>query len=59
MKIKIEVYHDWETEVIIKGDTTKSDVKNLIEYLYDYNLDMTPNKIILKDKDKRDFFHPI
>lgn len=52
MKIQIDVCRECETEVLIKGDTTKSEVKELIELINNFSLDTTPNKILLKDGEK-------
>jgi hypothetical protein len=49
MKIEIDVCKECETEVLIKGDTSKNEVKELIEHINNFSLDSTPNKILLKD----------
>ncbi|MCT4619523.1 MAG: LytTR family transcriptional regulator [Marinisporobacter sp.] len=52
MKIQIDVCKECETEVLIKGDTSKNEVKELIEHINNFSLDITPNKILLKDGEK-------
>jgi DNA-binding LytR/AlgR family response regulator len=52
MKIQIDVCKECETEVLIKGDTSKNEVKELIEHINNFSLEITPNKILLKDGEK-------
>lgn len=52
MKIHVDVCRNCETEVLIKGDITKNEVKELIEHINNFSLKANPNKILLKDGEK-------
>jgi DNA-binding LytR/AlgR family response regulator len=52
MKINIEVKTDVETEILIKGDPSSSEVVELISYINEYSSGNAPNKIMLKDGEK-------